>query len=184
MGVHNKQRRSAKPARTADVAGSATVPCRRAAEVELDAALAAWARANAGHEAPGHLDNLRRWSRQPGAVLGVAVDAAGAVVGMGLLLAGRADDGAGELLPDLGHLTGVCVLPGKQRTGIGSALLDFMLAEALAAGRTRVTLWTHSDNGGARRVFERHGFEATGRERLDAGDRAVVHYARQIRILD
>jgi GNAT superfamily N-acetyltransferase len=47
--------------------------------------------------------------------------------------------------------------PGHQRHGHGAALLA--LAQAL---REELTLWTFTDNTGARRFYERHGFAAEG----------------------
>jgi ribosomal protein S18 acetylase RimI-like enzyme len=94
---------------------------------------------------------------------------------MGLGLPGRADDGAGELLPDLWHLTGLCVVPAHQLEGHGGRLLDHLLSPPVRKSRDRVTLWTHQDNHPARRLFESRGFHPTGRTGRDESGDELVH---------
>jgi ribosomal protein S18 acetylase RimI-like enzyme len=57
---------------------------------------------------------------------------------MGLAMPGRADDGAGRLIPGLAHLTGICVLPQLQGTGIGGQLLDYLLDEMKVTGSSQL----------------------------------------------
>ena len=51
------------------------------------------------------------------------------------------------------------VLPECQNCGYGSCLLDFAIRECVGAP----TLWILDNNDGARRLYERRGFRATGR---------------------
>lgn len=60
-------------------------------------------------------------------------------------------------------LFGMWVDPGFRRTGVGRALVESVLAQARAAGKRRVILHVVADNLGARRLYERAGFVATGR---------------------
>jgi len=60
-------------------------------------------------------------------------------------------------------LFGMWVDPGFRRTGVGRALVDAVMARARAAGKRRVVLHVVADNTGARGLYERAGFVATGR---------------------
>lgn len=50
------------------------------------------------------------------------------------------------------------VLPGEQNKGYGTRLLSFAIGQCTACP----TLWILSTNTGARRLYERNGFQATG----------------------
>jgi len=60
-------------------------------------------------------------------------------------------------------LFGMWVDPGFRRTGVGRALVDAVRARARAVGKRRVVLHVVADNTGARGLYERAGFVATGR---------------------
>jgi len=60
-------------------------------------------------------------------------------------------------------LFGMWVDPGFRRTGVGRALVDAVMARARAVGKRRVVLHVVADNTGARGLYERAGFVATGR---------------------
>jgi ribosomal protein S18 acetylase RimI-like enzyme len=150
---------------------------RRAGMEEISAAVTVWQAANPDSTVPQHADALRRWVRDPDAVLLVA-ESGGRVVGMVLLLPGRDQDGAGDLVPGLRHLTGLAVRPEDQRSGVGSALLDTALREAADRKATRVTLWTTVDNAAAQRLFVSRGFAPTGRSARDGGGTAMLHFER------
>jgi ribosomal protein S18 acetylase RimI-like enzyme len=139
---------------------------RCAATGEIEAAVAVWCSANATSPLEHHPVRLWRWSREPGAKLFVAVDGDD-LVGMILSLVARADDGAGPPIPGARHITGVAVLPDRQRGGIGDALLRAALDDARAEGCDHVTLWTQTGNERALRLFEAHGFRPTGRTAYD-----------------
>jgi ribosomal protein S18 acetylase RimI-like enzyme len=73
---------------------------------------------------------------------------------------------AGFVLLDLrgllcGHLQAVCVRPDRRGAGLGSALLDFAERRVHAAS-PNVFLCVSSFNAGARRLYERRGYEVAG----------------------
>jgi len=50
------------------------------------------------------------------------------------------------------------VLPGRWRTGVGSALHDHALERLRARGRQRARLWTLEENEPGRRFYENRGW--------------------------
>jgi ribosomal protein S18 acetylase RimI-like enzyme len=134
---------------------------------DIDDAIAVWAEANVGSEPPGHAARLRAWAADPGALLIVAIEGT-TIAGMVLLLAGRADDGAGPLIADLGHLTGLAVLPDRQGQGVGGRLLVAAETAAASASRRRMTAWVRTTNQASLRLFARNGFGPVGRELQDS----------------
>lgn len=63
-------------------------------------------------------------------------------------------------------LDDVNVRPGLEGQGIGSAMLEALKEELRRIGVTRIDTATHFDNPGARRFYERLGFESLREERL------------------
>ncbi len=53
-----------------------------------------------------------------------------------------------------------------QGRGVGSAMLDALVARLRAAGITRIDTACHRDNAGAWRFYERHGFLPLDEERI------------------
>jgi ribosomal-protein-alanine N-acetyltransferase len=62
----------------------------------------------------------------------------------------------------------LAVLPTHRRRGIGQALLHAVIAGAQDEGVSRISLWTHTNNEPARRLFEANGFRPTSRRAVDA----------------
>lgn len=147
---------------------------RRGQSSEIDAAVAVWVAANAARDLPRHVQRLRTWAHGSGAVLHVA-DHHGQLVGMALRLVGRAGDGAGEPVPGLCHLTGICVAPQLQGQQVGGRLLDAVLAAARDDGYVSATLWTHHSNFRARALFQTRGFLPTGRTAPDEAGEPMIH---------
>jgi GNAT superfamily N-acetyltransferase len=58
------------------------------------------------------------------------------------------------------------VIPSRQSTGVGSSLHDHALERLRARGVTRAKLWTLEENHGARRFYERRGWELTEETRV------------------
>ena len=56
------------------------------------------------------------------------------------------------------HINNLAVRPSYRGQGIGTALLQHVLAEAKALGARRATLEVRASNEGARRLYERLGF--------------------------
>jgi ribosome-associated protein YbcJ (S4-like RNA binding protein)/GNAT superfamily N-acetyltransferase len=78
---------------------------------------------------------------------------------------GRAEDGAGELVPGLLHVSMLFVHPDHQRQGVGSALLEALADEAWGHGYRELSLWSTTPE-----FYEARGLERTGRaQELQAG---------------
>lgn len=73
--------------------------------------------------------------------------------------------GTGRLLPD-GHIGRMAVLPAWRGQGVGSALLQTLLAEAANAGHSRVRL---SAQVQAVDFYRRFGFTTEGTAYMEAG---------------
>ena len=73
--------------------------------------------------------------------------------------------GTARLLPD-GHIGRMAVLPEARRRGVGSAMLQELLAAARARGLTRVLIHARLH---AREFYSAHGFEVTSAVYLEAG---------------
>jgi len=90
--------------------------------------------------------------QQPASRYYLVADDAGRVAGYaGLLRAGR----QGDVLT-------LAVATERWGTGIGSALLEALLAEAVRGGCTEVFLEVRTDNARAQRLYRRHGFTEMG----------------------
>ncbi|WP_369808039.1 GNAT family N-acetyltransferase [Leucobacter chinensis] len=68
--------------------------------------------------------------------------------------------------PDALVLDGICVGQTARGRGIGSSLLEAAANKARQAGAKTVKLSVIDENPRARALYERHGFRATGHERL------------------
>jgi ribosomal-protein-alanine N-acetyltransferase len=82
----------------------------------------------------------------------VAADAAEVVGYAGLLVSA-----------DTADVQTLAVAPGRQRQGIGSALLAALIEEAQRRGLREVLLEVRTDNAPALRLYVRHGFEQIAR---------------------
>ena len=60
------------------------------------------------------------------------------------------------------HINNIAIRPGFRAQGIGTALLQQVLAEGRQLGARRATLEVRSSNEGARRLYERMGFYVAG----------------------
>jgi ribosomal-protein-alanine N-acetyltransferase len=82
----------------------------------------------------------------------VAADAAEVIGYAGLLVSA-----------DTADVQTIAVAPGRQRQGIGSALLAALIEEAQRRGLREVLLEVRTDNAPALRLYVRHGFEQIAR---------------------
>ncbi|MDQ4142933.1 MAG: GNAT family N-acetyltransferase [Actinomycetota bacterium] len=57
------------------------------------------------------------------------------------------------------HVNALYLDPVRRGSGLGAVLLDYVLAKAELAGYTLATLYVLIDNDGARRFYERNGWE-------------------------
>ena len=60
------------------------------------------------------------------------------------------------------HINNLAVTPPQRRGGVGSALLSFVLLEAVTLGARRATLEVRRSNEEARALYERFGFSVAG----------------------
>jgi ribosome-associated protein YbcJ (S4-like RNA binding protein)/GNAT superfamily N-acetyltransferase len=78
---------------------------------------------------------------------------------------GRADDGAGEVVPGLLHLSMVFVHPDHQRQGVGAGLVEGLADAAWESGYREVSVWTTTPE-----FYEACGLERTARTQdVEAG---------------
>jgi len=63
-------------------------------------------------------------------------------------------------------LDDVCVLPGREGQGIGTALIDGLKSELRSRGVRRIDTSCHLENGRAREFYVRLGFNPLNEERL------------------
>jgi ribosomal protein S18 acetylase RimI-like enzyme len=70
--------------------------------------------------------------------------------------------------PGFGHVDertpelAIAVVPNKRGHGVGDALLSRLLAAATADGYGSISLCVDSENAGAIRLYEKHGFQRSG----------------------
>jgi [ribosomal protein S18]-alanine N-acetyltransferase len=63
------------------------------------------------------------------------------------------------------HINNVALRPAYRGQGLGTALLHHVMREARALGAKRATLEVRASNVGARRLYERLGFEVSATRR-------------------
>ncbi|HEY2908200.1 MAG TPA: ribosomal protein S18-alanine N-acetyltransferase [Vicinamibacterales bacterium] len=80
----------------------------------------------------------------------------------------RGDDGVAvgfcsfwRILDEL-HINNLAVLPEKRRSGVATALLQFVMHEGARLGAQRATLEVRRSNEVARRLYEQFGFAVAG----------------------
>ena len=147
---------------------------------EFEAGVAVWKAANqarlGGPLAASHELRVRSYQDAQGFFFVVAEDE-GEVVGGAIGMQARANDGEGPAEPGVCHVSMVFVAPDRRRQGIGSLLLEALMAEARARRYDRAQLWTDADNHPAQALFEGAGLRRTGREKVDDAGTPTVHYA-------
>ena len=79
------------------------------------------------------------------------------------LVANRNGFGLIRTIPPEAELLTLVVAPHAQRNGLGSQLLEALVAAAQAAGAPEMFLEVAASNSGARALYSRAGFEATGK---------------------
>lgn len=66
---------------------------------------------------------------------------------------------------DVGELKRLYVSPTARNRGVGGALTEFVHNKMRSCGCTRAVLWSDTRFFDAHRLYERHGYRRTGRER-------------------
>lgn len=111
----------------------------------------------------------------------IVADDDGDVVAMALLLQALDRDGASaDPVPGLAHVSMVAVRPDRWGQGLGALVVVAAQREAHSRGFVRAQLWTHETNGRARRLYERLGWVASGRTKIDDHGERIRHYLRQL----
>ena len=169
------------------------VELRVAGAADVEAAVAVWQASLGGR---GLRPNATRIAQvtlaisAPDALVVMAHDD-GVAVGMALGEPGREQGGAGDLVPDLLHLSMLYVVPGAQRAGLGGALVEGIADAAWARGARRVSCWTPVGDAPIGGLLAACGLERSGRVRgsaehwtaeLEAPVRDVVVTADGIRL--
>jgi ribosomal protein S18 acetylase RimI-like enzyme len=111
-------------------------------------------------EAARTVEDWRRWL-SPGVTF-LLEDA----VGVRGLIAGMHDATDAAIV----HLMAMWVHPAARGTGAGDALVAAVIAWAEATGASAVQLEVIEPNTPARRLYDRHAFRLTGRERIRERD--------------
>jgi GNAT superfamily N-acetyltransferase len=101
------------------------------------------------------------------------------VVAMALAEPGRAEHGAGVVIPGYGHESMVFVHPDMWGRGIGGQLLQGLHERASARGWSRTTLWTRASNARARGLYEGQGYRRSGQETILGNGDPILQFERQ-----
>jgi GNAT superfamily N-acetyltransferase len=111
----------------------------------------------------------------------VLADEDGELVAMVLVLQALDQDGASaDPLPGLAHVSMVAVHPNRWGQGLGALVLDVAGRDARKRGFARAQLWTHETNRRAQRLYERLGWIASGRTKIDDHGEPIRHYVREL----
>ena len=134
----------------------------------------------AGAEFVGAEQQVHRRLADP-AAFAVLADDDGEMVAMTLVLQALEQDGASpEPLPGLAHISMVAVHPDRWGHGLAALVLHVAQHEARKRGFARAQLWTHETNRRAQRLYERHGWAASGRTKIDDYGEPIRHYVREL----
>ena len=83
-------------------------------------------------------------------------------------------------MPGLAHLSMVAVRPDRWGRGLGAVVLSAVRRSARTRGFTHIQLWTHETNRRGQRLYERLGWAASGRTKIDDPGEAIRHYVREV----
>lgn len=160
------------------------VRMRAGGPADLDAACEVWLRASLAQNddrlmPSSEQERVRAGMNRPDAFCVIA-EAEGVMVGMGMGMDQRTEDGAFVVVPGGCYIWVVFVVPEWWGRGVGGQILDSVLAEARARGYQRVQLWAQVANARARRLYERRGFRASGREKEHGYWGLLMHMTRAL----
>jgi GNAT superfamily N-acetyltransferase len=152
---------------------------------DQDSAVGVWRAANLARLLPPSAERVARiWEKlaDPGSCLVIGrPDASGDVLAMALAEPGRAQDGAGAVIPGYGHVSMVFVHPDVWGRGVGRQLLQGLHGRASERGWSRTTLWTRASNERARRLYQSQGYRASGQETTLGDGGPILQLERQAR---
>jgi GNAT superfamily N-acetyltransferase len=140
-----------------------------------EAAIRVWRAANVARLLPPSLARVARiWEKlaEPEACLVIGhLETREHVVAMALAEPGRAENGAGAVIPGCGHVSMVFVHPDIWGRGAGRQLVRGLHERCPGQGWSHLTLWTRESNARARLLYEGQGYRRSGNEtRLGNGD--------------
>jgi len=142
-----------------------------------------WRAANVARLLPPSAERVARiWEKlaEPYACLAIGrLDPNGDVLAMALAEPGRAEHGAGAVIPGYGHVSMVFVHPDMWGRGVGRQLLQGLHESASERGRSRTTLWTRASNARARRLYEGQGYRRSGHETTLGDGDPILQFERQ-----
>lgn len=84
-----------------------------------------------------------------------------------------------DAAPNTAELICIHSLCGNWGKGYGSKMMQHILDEIKCAGYTTVNLWVFAENTRARKFYEKHGFELSGKQRLNY-DALEVMYTKYL----
>lgn len=117
---------------------------------------------------------------RPGA-FAVGVVEGDELLSLAAALPARADDARSwHNVPGLVHISSVATAPGAWGRGLGGRCVQAILWQAWRRGFARAQLWTQESNARARRLYEREGFEDSGRRKLHDNGEPIMHYIREL----
>jgi 8-oxo-dGTP pyrophosphatase MutT (NUDIX family)/GNAT superfamily N-acetyltransferase len=118
---------------------------------------------------------------RPGAI-GVGVFDADVLVSAAVAMPARGDDGrSSRNVAGLAHISSVVTDPARWGEGLAAISLRAVLSQAMRRGYARCQLFVFEQNPRARRLYERDGFEPSGRVlRLPDRSEPMVHYIREL----
>ena len=133
-----------------------------------EAAVHVWRAANVARLLPPSAVRVARiWEKlaNPDACLVIGRRESGAdVLAMAPAEPGRAEHGAGAVIPGYGHVSMVFVHPDMWGRGVGRQLLQGFHERASERGWSRTTLWTRASNARAQRLYVGQGYRRSGQE--------------------
>jgi GNAT superfamily N-acetyltransferase len=149
---------------------------------DQEAAVRVWHAANIARLRPPSAERVARiWEKlaEPDACLVIArLDPGGELLAMALAEPGRAEHGAGAVLPGCGHVAMVFVHPDLWGRGVGGQLLRGLHDSAAQRSWSRMTLWTRASNVRARRLYEGQGYRRSGHETTFGDGDLIVQFER------
>jgi len=125
------------------------------------------------------VERTRRYLNQADA-FGFACEVDSKLVGFALAMDGKADDGAGAVVPGLCHIAAIFVVPVFWNRKLGSLLMSKLLAAARERNYQRAQLWTQDYNVNARKLYARQGFTPAERTKFDERGDLLVLYQRKL----
>jgi 8-oxo-dGTP pyrophosphatase MutT (NUDIX family)/GNAT superfamily N-acetyltransferase len=118
---------------------------------------------------------------RPGS-FGVGVFDGDALVSAAVAMPARADDGrSSRNVAGLAHISSVATDPARWGEGLAAASVAAVMSQARRRGFARCQLWVFEQNVQARRLYERAGFELSGRSpRVHDLGETMLHYIREL----